>query len=182
MRGCAAMWRRRSSRDRTRSAVGSMAMQLAERILPSNSDISPKASPGRRIESVTSRPFSPKMTTFTRPLMITNMVSPGSSCETTVPCAATRRTLMRWVRSSIATGGSAANSGARARAARIRAGSSSGAAVRDEGAMLRVMRHFSSGERGPRGRGEANMVPTGAQITGVDKSSGYAPHESGNCD
>ncbi len=139
VRGWAAMCRSRSSRERTSSAVGSIAMQLAERALPSNKDISPKPSPGRRMERVTSRPFSPKRTTFTRPLMMMNIASPGSSCDTTVPWAETRRTAMRWVRSSTAAGGSEVKSGAFAMVARMRAGSSIGAAVRAVGAMLSVI-------------------------------------------
>ena len=49
---------------------------------------------------------------------------PGSSCVTTAEPTATLRTITRDVRSSMAEIGSAANSGARAIVARIRAGSS----------------------------------------------------------
>ena len=59
-----------------------------------------------------------------RPIMITNIASPGSSCATTAEPTGTFRTVTREVRSSIAVIGSAANSGARAIVARIRARSS----------------------------------------------------------
>src|SRR5690349_7076460 len=64
------------------------------------------------------------MTTLMRPLMITNIASPGSSWVTTAEPTGTFRTVTREVRSSIAVIGSAANSGARAIVARILAGSS----------------------------------------------------------
>jgi hypothetical protein len=56
--------------------------------------------------------------------MMTNIASPGSSCATTADPTVTLRTVTRAVRSSIAEIGSAANSGARAIVARMRAGSS----------------------------------------------------------
>ena len=174
VRGCACMWRIRSSRDSASSVVGSIARQCAERGPWSNSDISPNESPARSSDSVTSRPLSPNMTTFTRPVMITNIASPGSSWVTTAEPTGTLRTATRAVRSSIALIGNAANSGARAIVARIRAGSSptlraSGVVGRAAGrgvAMGRAMPSVIGKAPGPRSR------PRSARIARVVPAPG----------
>src|SRR5712691_4925948 len=75
-----------------------MAMAVAERGSLSSSAISPKKSPGPRMDRITSRPSSPRMVTLIRPSRIMKKKSPSSFSKKMTVSLGYRRRVARWER------------------------------------------------------------------------------------